>query len=146
MLNSSLPPPLAGHCEQFDSIAGRIALYSSGGGRPMLLIHSVNAAATSAEIRPVYDFYAGHRHVFALDLPGFGLSDRSNRPYTVRLMTDSIHAAADAIRSQSEGQPIDVLAASLSCEFAARAAVEGAPFRQHMAHVIPSRVAASTVS
>jgi pimeloyl-ACP methyl ester carboxylesterase len=129
MTHCPLPLALAGHCDQIDGNAGRLALYHLGTGQPMLLLHSVNAAATSAEVQPVYDYYAARRHVFALDLPGFGLSDRSDRPYTVRLMTDSIHAAAAAIRKRCGDRPIDVLATSLSCEFVARAAVEGAAFR-----------------
>jgi hypothetical protein len=54
-------------------------------------------------------------------LPGFGFSDRSDRPYTVRLMTDALQLALTAIQAESDGVAADVLALSLSCEFAARA-------------------------
>jgi pimeloyl-ACP methyl ester carboxylesterase len=45
----------------------------------MLLIHSVNAAGSVAEMRPVYAHYGASRTVYATDLPGFGFSDRSDR-------------------------------------------------------------------
>ncbi len=54
-------------------------------------------------------------------MPGFGFSDRSDRPYTVRLMTDALQLALTAIQAESDGVAADVLALSLSCEFAARA-------------------------
>jgi pimeloyl-ACP methyl ester carboxylesterase len=83
----------------------------------------VNAAASSYEVKPLFDLFAGSRNVYALDLPGFGLSDRSDRAYTVRLMTDALLAIVDRIR-QLHNDPIDAIALSLSCEFLARAAYE----------------------
>jgi pimeloyl-ACP methyl ester carboxylesterase len=64
------------------------------------------------------------RPVYALDLPGYGSSDRSERDYTPRLMTDAVLALAEEIRCAHAGGAIDAIALSLSCEFLARAAVE----------------------
>lgn len=75
---------------------GRIAICcdSGSGGvaedRPLLLIHSVNAAASAFEVKPLFDYYRSRRPVYAIDLPGFGLSDRSDRCYSVRTMTDAV--------------------------------------------------------
>lgn len=90
----------------------------------MLLIHSMNAAGSAAEMRPVYDHYSASRAVYAIDLPGFGGSDRSDRAYVPRLMTDAVHALVARIRAEHDGAPIDALALSLGCEFLARAAQE----------------------
>jgi pimeloyl-ACP methyl ester carboxylesterase len=98
--------------------------------RPLLLIHSINAAGSAYEVKPLYEHYRHRRPVYALDLPGFGLSERSVRPYTPRLMTDAILALVEQIEMAHPRQGIDALALSLSCEFLARAAVERPqPFR-----------------
>ena len=48
-------------------------------GPPLLLVHSVNAAASAAEVRPLHEHYRATRTVLSLDLPGYGFSDRSDR-------------------------------------------------------------------
>ena len=72
----------------------------------------------------MFDLMSQHRTVYAIDLPGYGTSERSDRLYTPRLMTDAILDLASYIRAQHGDKPIDAMAASLSCEFLARAAVE----------------------
>ncbi len=123
-----LPPAVPGERIALDGAAGPVTLYAAGppvaGVPPMLLVHSVNAAASAYEIRPVYEHFATRRRVYAPDLPGFGLSDRSDRIYTPRLMTDAIHDALDAIEARHGPVPVDVLGLSLGCEFVARAVVE----------------------
>ena len=103
---------------------GNLCAYVKGQGKPLLLIHTVNAAASAAEVRPLFDWMSQHRTVYAIDLPGFGASERSDRRYTPRLMTDAILDLARHIRTQHGDQPMDAMAASLSCEFLARAAAE----------------------
>ncbi len=101
---------------------GRISYYLNRGesGRPLVLIHSINAAASAYEMRPLFLYYRNRRPVYALDLPGFGFSERAKRVYNPRLYTDAI---LEFLVSQV-GEPADVVALSLSCEFAARAALE----------------------
>lgn len=128
---ATMPAPLPGkRTELADGQAGRFILYGEDpnaphvAAPPLLLVHSVNAAATAYEMKPLYEHYRGKRAVYALDLPGFGLSDRSDRKYTPRLMTDAIHAAVREIQSRHGEVAIDIVALSLGCEFAARAATE----------------------
>lgn len=126
----AMPAPLRGRLiELADKRAGRIVLYgedspSGAAAPPLLLIHSVNAAGSAYEMKPLFEHYQGKRAVYALDLPGFGLSDRSDRQYTLRLMTDAIHAAVREIQSSHGDAAIDVVALSLGCEFVARVATE----------------------
>lgn len=103
----------------------RLALYSSGRGSadtPLLLLHSVNAAASAFEVKPLFDRFAIGRPVYALELPGFGHSERKNRRYSVELMTDAILAAAREI-FEIHNRPLDAIALSLSCEFLAKASI-----------------------
>ncbi len=117
---STLPPALSGERITFDGLS----CYVAGEGPPLLLVHSVNAACSAAEMRPLFNRYRATHTVFALDLPGFGFSERTHRAYTPRLMTDALHATAAEIRRRCGHTPITGLAASLGGEFLARAAVE----------------------
>ena len=117
-----LPPALKAQRTEFDGgPAGRLSYYvdRQQWGRPLVLVHSVNAAASSFEMRPLFEHYRRQRPVFALDLPGYGFSERSDRVYSPELFTQAI---VELIRTQV-GQPADVIALSLGCEFAARAAL-----------------------
>lgn len=126
-----------------DPRVGRLALYRAApspepSGPPLLLVHSVNAAASAHEMRPLYDLLSASRPTYALDLPGFGASLRSERPYTPRLMTSAILAATAFIRGQHRNEPIDGLGLSLSCEFVARAAYEKPSTFRSLALVSPT--------
>ena len=103
---------------------GQIAIYSSGNGPPVLILHSVNAAASAAEIRPLFAELQKNHTVYAFDLPGYGLSDREAINYTIRIMTDSTHSVSKWIQSKHPGEKVLGIATSLSCEFMARCAVE----------------------
>jgi pimeloyl-ACP methyl ester carboxylesterase len=126
----ALPPALDGERRAYRGRAGDSSAYLAGPQRaaPLLLLHSVNAAASAYEVKPIYDRMATERRVLAPDLPGFGFSDRSRRDYTIRLYTDSVHDALDLVAADSGNRPVDVLAVSLASEFAARATLE-APAR-----------------
>lgn len=129
----TLPPALPGERVEIDCTAGRLSFYvaghtegaSAGADRtPLLLLHSINASASAYEVRPLFEYYGQQRPVYAPDLPGFGLSDRSDRPYLPRLMTDAVHAMVTEIQRLHGDAPIDIVGVSLSCEYAARAAQE----------------------
>lgn len=93
---------------------------SSSAGRPLVLLHSINAAGSSYEVRPIFEHYRGTRPVYALDLPGFGFSERSNREYSITLY---VNAIVDFLQ-YLDSEPADVVALSLTSEFAARAALQ----------------------
>ena len=48
----------------------RVCFYSdtSAEGRPLVLLHSINAAPSSMEMRPLFERYRGSRPVYALSL------------------------------------------------------------------------------
>ena len=122
MPSPTLPPALDAERLEIERRAGRMSYYVAGEGPPMLLIHSINAAGSAYEIKPIFEHFRQTRTVFAPDLPGFGFSDRSNHTYDIRLYVDAVHDMLDVI---AESAPrLDALALSLSSEFLARAAVE----------------------
>lgn len=135
-------PSLPGAAVQLHGRAGPIAgFYAAPPAAtqpPLLLVHSINAAASVAEVRPLYEHAMTRRPVLAIDLPGYGRSLRSDRPYTPRLMTDALHEAIAWLQQRHGGAAVDVLAVSLSCEFAARAAVEAPQTVHRLALVSPT--------
>ena len=134
----SLPPAVSGERFEFDSVAGRLSAYVAGNGPPLLLIHSINASGSAAEMRPLHEHYRATRTVVTIDLPGFGTSERSDRVYSLRMMTDAVHAITAQIQARCGPAPIDALALSLSCEYLARAAAETPHHYRSVALVSPT--------
>lgn len=105
-------------------MAGHVSYYAddSGSERPLLLVHSVNAGASAYEMRPLFDYLRGMRPVYALDLPGFGYSERGDRVYSAEMYTVALLDLLQELRARRPDAGVDVVALSLGCEFAARAA------------------------
>ena len=123
---SSLPNAFSADKLSFNLVGfGRVGFYSdtSGAGRPLLLLTSVNAAASAYEMRPLFLAYRGTRPVYVLEWPGFGSSDRLGVRYTPDLMTRALEQMIDVIGADANGSAVDVVALSLGSEFAARAAL-----------------------
>ncbi|MCO5762418.1 MAG: alpha/beta hydrolase [Chromatiaceae bacterium] len=101
--------------------AGRLSYYADtrAAGRPLVLVHSINAAPSAFEMKPLFDRFRDRRPVFAPELPGFGFSDRGDRPYSPDLFANAIQD----FLAQVVGEPADLVAFSLSAEFAARASL-----------------------
>ncbi len=94
-----------------------LAFYRTGTGRPVLLIHSINAAASAFEMRGPFSGLGDGFAVHALDLLGYGNSDRPDRRYAAEDYIDQIGVALAAI-----GEPVDLVASSLGAAYAAEAA------------------------
>jgi pimeloyl-ACP methyl ester carboxylesterase len=135
--------------ELFDPQTGVVSYYADGpspaaptstplAAPPVLLIHSINASASAHEIKPIYDRLKSDRRVYALDLPGFGFSERSDRDYPQSLMVDAILAVIAAIRSETGNLRVDALAVSLSCEFLGKAALKDPESVRTLALVSPT--------
>lgn len=116
-----MPPLPSDNTTMVTTRAGAVALHRSEGNGVeddrVLLVHSVNAAASSFEVRPLFERWSGSRPVVAMDLPGFGFSDRANQTYTPELMSEAI---VDVLNTTG---PAHVCALSLASEFAARASL-----------------------
>ena len=80
---------------------GGLICYVAGSGPPLVLVHSVNAAASAAEVRPVFEHCRATHTVFAIDLPGFGFSERADRRDDPRRMTDALHFLSGACSART---------------------------------------------
>ena len=90
-------------------------------GRPLLFVHSINAAPSAIELKPLFQHFRSYRSVYAPDLPGFG---RSNRHVGMMTASEFAKNISSIIDQMSPSEPPDVIALSLGCEFVARAVVE----------------------
>lgn len=115
---------------------GRVSYYAdtSSKGTPLVLVHSINAASSAFEVKPIFERFRGERPVYALDLPGFGFSERSERLYDPQLYQHTI----TTFLGEVVGQPADVVALSLSSEFAALAAVKDSQYVRSLVMISPT--------
>jgi len=88
----------------------RVAYTRHGNGSPVLLVHGLYAGASSFEWRHTVPALADRHTVFALDLLGFGRSDRPSARYSPGLYQALI---ADIVSSVIR-EPCAVVASSLS--------------------------------
>ena len=133
-----LPAAVDGERRVITRRAGPLSYYVAGSGQPLLLIHSVNAAASAYEVGPLFEALKADRRVYAVDLPGFGFSDRSDRPYRLALYIAAIHDMLDEIAADAGPGAIDALALSLSGEFLGRVAAERPEAFRTVALVTPT--------
>ena len=114
-----LDPPLGRPMETYGWRGFEVAYTEAGDPTDpgLLLLHGINAAASSHEFRYVVDALAEDYHVLAPDLPGFGHSDRPPLMYSGSLYVTFVR---DFVRDLTD-QPT-VLASSLSAAYVAVAA------------------------
>ena len=92
----------------------RVAYTSHGAGAPLLLVHDVRDAGSSFEWRRTVDALADGFRVHAIDLLGFGRSDRPAAHYRPRLYTSLLSDfVADVV-----AEPVAVVAAGRSAAYA----------------------------
>jgi pimeloyl-ACP methyl ester carboxylesterase len=125
--------------------AGNLFCYADtrASGRPLVLIHGVNAAASSLEMRPLFEHFRGQRPVYALDLPGFGFSSRRDQVYSPNVYKQAIVDVLD--REISGEHPVDVIALSLASEFAALAAIESPHSIRSLTMISPTGFGSATM-
>lgn len=73
---------------------GKIRYTKKGNGAPILLLHDLTSGSSSYEFHKIIDDLSKTNQVYAIDLLGYGLSDKTNITYTnflyVQLITDFI--------------------------------------------------------
>lgn len=115
---------LTGEAHFFDWKYGRVFYKTAGrenSGPPLVFIHSIGAGSSSFMWRKNFDVLAQSFNVFALDLLGFGFSDKPGAaPYSADLYVELI---TDFIREVC-GYPVNVIASSLGAAYAVRVADE----------------------
>jgi pimeloyl-ACP methyl ester carboxylesterase len=115
---------LGGEARFFDWKYGNIFYKTAGIGHPgppLVFIHGVGAGSSSFMWRKNFDVLARDFRVYALDLLGFGFSDKpSTAPYSADLYVELI---TDFIREVT-GYPANVVASSLGAAYTIRVADE----------------------
>ena len=115
---------LGGEAHFFPWKYGRVFYKASGlnnSGSPLVFVHGIGAGASSFMWRKNFDELARDSPVYALDLLGFGFSDKpATASYSADLYVDLI---TDFIREVS-GYPANIVASSLAAAYAIRVADE----------------------
>ncbi len=115
--------PVGGEARAFAWKHGRIFYRVAGpeGAAPLVFIHSIGAGASSFMWRRNFDALAGDFRVYALDLLGFGLSEKpAHAPYSADLYAELL---ADFL-GEVVKRPARLAASGLSGAFAVRVADE----------------------
>ena len=111
------PSTLGGEANTFQSQHGRVFYRVAGAeaAPPLVFVHGVGAGASSFMWRRNFDALAGDFRVYALDLLGFGFSDKpANVLYSADLYVELI---ADFLR-EVVSHPAHIVASSLGAAFA----------------------------
>lgn len=137
-MSDKLAPALDADIQTLNSEAGELKYYVAGQGRPLLILHSINAAGSAYEIKPLFDRLQASYRVYAPDLPGFGLSERTDREYAVETYTAAIRAMLEAISEEQPDEAVHAVALSLSSEFLARVAANDAQRFASLALITPT--------
>lgn len=115
---------LSGDARIFEWKYGQVFYKTAGAsalGPPLVFIHNIGAGASSFMWRKNFDVLAEHFQVFAIDLLGFGFSEKpAAAPYSADLYVELI---SDFIR-EVVGYPVSVIASGLGAAYAVRVADE----------------------
>lgn len=97
---------------------GRIKYYESkieNKKTPILLVHGIHLYAGAHDMMPIFKAFSSYRKVFLIDLPGFGGSDKTDRPYRPWLFQAAI---TEFIRDRV-GESVHVVVMGQSAEYVA---------------------------
>jgi len=133
--------PLPGELGYYDWVHGRVVFYRLGQGPPLLLIHHPHAGGSSWEWRKVFPALANEYTVFALDLLGFGLSEKPNVPYSGRLLAELVHDFLEDVVVE----PAHAIGSGLSASYLVNVAVRRPNCLQKLVLVNPTGMAAAAL-
>lgn len=135
-----LPPAYDWASRTIETRAGRTHCYvRPGTGPPVVLLHSINATASSAEMKPLAEHLAAatDRPLYALDWIGFGRSARPDLRYTPNVFAQQLYDVLDSL-----GAPATLVALSLGCEYAAWVGLRAAPRVRRLVLISPTGLTA----
>jgi pimeloyl-ACP methyl ester carboxylesterase len=131
------PKALPGDLQGFEVAEGVLNYYQDGEGDPIILIHSINAGASSHEMEEIFNYYRYKRSVYALDLLGYGLSDRPDIPYSPELYIEHLKQFFEYVKEKHNKTP-DVVALSLSTEYIVKIAEQTPELIHKMVLISPT--------
>lgn len=140
-----LKPALDAKPAYMEIMEGRACFYRRDGtGVPLVLLHSIDVAASSFEMKPIFDHLAEFtsRPIYALDWLGFGRSDRPPLRYSSAMYLRQLRR----FLSEHLHQPADVIALSQGAEYASEIA-RTLPYLVHRLVLIsPAGISTSTTA
>ena len=118
-------PPLTsvlpGKARYWSLPEGDIFYKKHGDGPPVILVHGIGAGCSSYEWRSIFTQLAQSHTVYALDLLGFGKSDKPAMRYTAETYIELISEFARQVVGAGDGHPekleADIIASSLSAAY-----------------------------
>ncbi len=109
---------LPGESLYFPAPEGDVFYKKVGSGPPLVLVHGIGAGCSSFEWRGVLASLSEKYTVYALDLPGFGKSDKPALAYTPEVFIQSIERFCREVVGIGDGRgEADIIASSLSAAF-----------------------------
>ncbi|HYY28598.1 MAG TPA: alpha/beta hydrolase [Chthoniobacterales bacterium] len=114
---------------------GQLVYHESGRGAPLLFVHGIYLGASSYEWSKVYPHFARSNHVLAVDLLGFGESERPD----IRLAaSDHVRVLTELIRTKFGGERVSIVASGLTAGFATVLAAQHPELVQRLILFVPA--------
>ena len=84
--------------DQYTTANGyNIRYIEKGSGRPLICIHGLSLPISADQYLVSIDALAEHSHVYALDMPGWGLSDLPAEGYSFQMWSDTLRDFCDQL-------------------------------------------------
>lgn len=115
-----LKPVLPGEDLFYNWRGWKISYSKMGSGPPLIALHGIYAGASNYEMRRVFELFARDYTVYALDLLGFGRSDRPAIEYSDKLYINLIRDFIRDVVGPGSFALANSLAAAYAIEVAAR--------------------------
>lgn len=138
-----LRSPVDAESAFMEFMEGRACYYRrEGSGVPLVLLHSINAAASTYEMKPIFEHLSERtsRPIYALDWIGFGRSDRPPVRYSARTYVRQLRR----FLSEYVHQPADIIALSQAAEYVGELARTLPYLVRRLVLISPTGIASST--
>jgi pimeloyl-ACP methyl ester carboxylesterase len=84
--------------DQYVAVNGmKIRYLEAGNGTPLVMVHGLSVHEPADQWRKFFDELGEHFHCYALDLPGWGLSEMPLSGYSFRMWIDAVAGLVDAL-------------------------------------------------
>lgn len=131
-----LPAATWGSGDRYPWKQGRVVFQHLGEGDPLLLVHSFGPGHSGREWRRTAERLAQNYRVYALDLLGWGQSDKPSIPYDAALYIELLRDFLDNVI----GDRATIVAAGLPAAYAVRLAAEEPALVRALGLVVPGGV------
>jgi pimeloyl-ACP methyl ester carboxylesterase len=118
----------------FYTTRGQLVYHESGQGAPLVFLHGIYVGASSYEWSRVYPQFTGTHKVLALDMLGFGESERPDIPLSA---TDHVQALVEFIKSKCGGERASIVASGFGAGFATILAAQHPEIVQRLILLMP---------